>query len=157
MRMLLQRVSSASVTVDGRVTGAIEHGLVLFLGIGREDTEEHGAYLLDKLLNLRIFEDGAGKMNRTLQEIAGGLLIVSQFTLYANVSRGRRPSFDQAASPEDAHKLYDYFVDLAKTKMANVHTGVFQANMTVTVANQGPVSIYHDSVDKFMNKSHAVK
>lgn len=155
--MLLQRVSSASVTVDGRVTGAIENGLVLFLGIGREDSEEHAAYLLDKLLNLRIFEDEAGKMNWTLQQIGGGLLIVSQFTLYANVLRGRRPSFDQAAAPEDARKLYDYFVDLAKTKMANVHTGVFQANMTVTVANAGPVSIFHDSVDKFMNKSHAVR
>jgi D-aminoacyl-tRNA deacylase len=155
--MLLQRVSSASVTVEGRVTGAIERGLVLFLGVGREDNEEHAAYLLDKLLNLRIFEDDAGKMNRTLLQIAGGLLIVSQFTLYADVRRGRRPSFDQAAAPEQARKLYDYFVDLAKTRMANVHTGIFQADMIVNVANEGPVSIYHDSVDKFMNKSHSVR
>jgi D-aminoacyl-tRNA deacylase len=157
MRMLLQRVSSASVTVNGEVTGAVGKGLVVFLGIGREDSEEHASYLLDKVVNLRVFEDVAGKMNRTVQEIGGGILIVSQFTLYADLRRGRRPSFDQAAPPEEARKLYDYFVNLAKEKMANVHTGVFQAHMIVTVANEGPVSIFHDSVDKFTIKSHAVR
>ena len=155
--MLLQRVSSASVTVDGLVTGAIGKGLVLFLGIGKEDTEEHATYLVDKLLNLRIFEDAAGKMNLTLLETSGALLIVSQFTLFADLSRGRRPSFEQAAPPETARKLYNYFVEFAKSKLIYVQTGVFQAEMTVSVANQGPVTIYYDSVDKFKNKSHAVR
>ena len=157
MRMLLQRVSSASVTVDDQTMGAIGKGLVLFLGIGREDSEEQASYLLDKLVNLRVFEDDAGKMNRTLLEISGGLLIISQFTLYADVRRGRRPSFDQAAPPELARKLYEYFVSLAKARLGNVHTGVFQAHMIVSVVNEGPVSIFHDSIDKFMNKSHAVR
>jgi len=155
--MLLQRVSSASVTVDGRITGAIGRGIVLFLGVGLEDTEEHATYLVDKLLNLRIFEDAAGKMNLTLLDVSGGLLIVSQFTLYADLSRGRRPSFEQAAPPQIARELYNYFVDFAKCKLANVQTGVFQAEMTVSVVNQGPVSIYYDTVDKFRNKSHAVR
>ncbi len=157
MRMLLQRVSSASVTVEGEVTGAIGRGLLLFLGIAPEDSEIQAAYLLDKTLNLRIFEDDAGKMNRSLRDIAGGLLIVSQFTLYADIRRGRRPGFDQAAPPEHARKLYDYFVNNAKSVFANVQTGVFQAHMTVSLANEGPVSIFHDSIDKLVNKSHAVR
>ena len=157
MRMILQRVSSASVTVEGEVTGAIGRGLLLFLGIEREDSEIQAAYLLDKTLNLRIFEDDAGKMNRTLIDIAGGLLIVSQFTLYADLRRGRRPGFDRAAPPEHARKLYDYFVKTAKSQFADVQTGVFQAHMTVSLVNDGPVSIFHDSIDKFMNKSHAVR
>jgi D-tyrosyl-tRNA(Tyr) deacylase len=157
MRMLLQRVSSASVTVNGEVKGEIQKGLVVFLGVGLDDNREHAGYLLDKLLNLRIFEDDAGKMNRTVQDIDGGLLIVSQFTLYANIRHGRRPGFDQAAPPEMARKLYDYFVNSAKSRMVDVHTGIFQATMTVTLANEGPVSIFHDSIDKLMIKSHAVR
>lgn len=155
MRMLLQRVSSASVTVDARVTGAIGSGLLLFLGIGMGDSEEQADYVLDKTLNLRIFEDDAGKMNRTLIDVEGGLLIVSQFTLYADIRRGRRPGFDRAAPPAEARKLYDYFVDKAKCRMSNVQTGVFQAQMIVTLVNEGPITIFHDSIDKFGNKSHA--
>jgi D-aminoacyl-tRNA deacylase len=157
MRMLLQRVSSASVTVDGQVTGAIGRGLVLFLGIGRDDNEEHALYLLDKTLNLRIFEDDAGKMNRSLLEIDGGLLVISQFTLYAGILRGRRPSFDQAATPEQARKLYDHFVAIAKSRLTVVQTGTFQAHMIVSLANEGPVSIFHDSVDKIPNKSQPMR
>ena len=157
MRMLLQRVSSASVTVDGVVAGKIGKGLLLFLGIGREDSEEQAAYLLDKSINLRVFEDDSGKMNRSLLEIGGGLLIVSQFTLYAGIDRGRRPGFDQAAPPELARRLYDYFVNIAKSRIANVQTGVFQAHMTVTIANEGPVTIFHDSIDNRLNKSHSLK
>ncbi|MFN0103551.1 MAG: D-aminoacyl-tRNA deacylase [Bryobacteraceae bacterium] len=157
MRMLLQRVTSASVTVDGEVTGEIGEGLLLLLGIGAGDSEDHAVYLLEKTLNLRVFEDTQGKMNRTVQEIGGGLLIVSQFTLYADIRRGRRPGFDQAAPPEKARKLYDYFVNSAKTRMANIQTGLFQAHMTVKLVNDGPVTIFHDSIDKFGNKSHAVR
>jgi D-tyrosyl-tRNA(Tyr) deacylase len=157
MRMLLQRVSSASVTVDDEVTGAIAKGLVLFLGIGQDDTEVHADYLLEKLINLRIFEDEAGKMNRSLQEIGGGLLIISQFTLFADIRRGRRPSFDRAATQDKARILYNYFVNAAKTRLTNVETGVFQAHMDVRLTNDGPVTIFHDSIDKFDNRSHSVR
>lgn len=155
--MLLQRVSSASVTVDGELAGGIGKGLLLFLGIGKEDSEEEARYLLDKSINLRLFADDSGRMNRSLLEIEGGLLIVSQFTLYAAIGGGRRPGFDQAAPPDRARKLYDYFVELAKSRIVNVQTGVFQAHMTVTLANDGPVSIFHDSIDKRLNKSHPLK
>lgn len=155
--MLLQRVSSASVTVDGEVTGAIQNGLVLFLGIGRDDSEEHAHYLLEKVINLRIFEDEAGKMNRTIEETNGGLLIISQFTLYGDIRRGRRPSFDQAAPPDKARMLYTFFVNVARTRLTNIQTGVFQAHMDVRLTNDGPVTIFHDSIDKFMNRSHAVR
>ncbi len=157
MRMLLQRVSSASVTVDGAVTGGIAQGLVLFLGIGGDDNKAHAVYLLEKVLNLRIFQDTGGKMNRSLLDIGGGLLIVSQFTLYADIRRGRRPGFDQAAPPDKARALYEYFVDLAKTHPIIVQTGVFQAHMDVSLVNDGPVTIFHDSIDKFGDKSHAGK
>lgn len=157
MRMLLQRVSSASVTVEGETTGAIGKGLVLFLGIGQDDTEEHAGYLLEKLVNLRIFEDEAGKMNQNLQDVGGGLLIISQFTLFADIRRGRRPSFDRAAPQDKARMLYNYFVNVAKTRLTNVGTGVFQAHMDVTLTNDGPVTIFHDSIDKFDNTSHSVR
>ena len=149
MRMLLQRVSSAGVTVDGNTVGEIAAGIVLFLGIGREDSEEHAQYLLDKAINLRIFEDDYGRMNHSLLDTGGGLLIVSQFTLYADIRRGRRPGFDDAATPEKARQLYDYFVELAKIRLTNVQTGVFQARMAVRLENIGPVTIHHDSIDKF--------
>jgi D-aminoacyl-tRNA deacylase len=157
MRILLQRVSSASVTVDCEIVGEIGEGLLVFLGIGHEDSEDHATYLVEKLLNLRIFEDESGKMNRTVTEIGGGLLIVSQFTLYADIRRGRRPGFDNAAPPEAAKNLYEFFVNYAKTRHANVATGVFQAHMDVSLVNNGPVTVFHDSIDKFGDKSHSVK
>lgn len=157
MRILLQRVSSASVTVAGEVVGEIGSGLLAFVGIGHGDTEEHADYLLEKMINLRLFEDAGGKMNLSVEDIGGGVLIVSQFTLYADIRKGRRPSFDNAASPEVAKRLYEYFVNQAKSRVANVATGVFQADMLVRLANDGPVTVFHDSVDKFGNKSQPVK
>ncbi len=157
MRILLQRVSSASVTVAEEVVGEIGRGLLVFVGIGHGDTEEHAEYLVEKAINLRLFEDAAGKMNLSVRDTGGGLLIVSQFTLYADIRRGRRPSFDNAAHPEVAKKLYEYFVNQARIRVTNVATGVFQADMMVRLANDGPVTVFHDSVDKFGNKSQPVK
>lgn len=157
MRILLQRVSSASVTVDGEIVGEIGRGLLVFVGVGRDDTEEHAIYLAEKLLNLRIFEDDAGKMNLTVADVGGGLLLVSQFTLFADIRRGRRPGFDDAAPPETARKLYEFFVNYAQNRHPLVQTGVFQAHMSVSLVNEGPVTIYHDSIDKFGVKSHSVK
>lgn len=157
MRILLQRVSSASVAVNGEVTGAIGKGIVVFLGIAAEDREEDALYLLEKCLNIRIFEDDGGKMNLSLQEVGGGLLIISQFTLYGNLRRGRRPSFDAAAPPEKARVLYDYFVNAAKSRLDNIGTGVFQAHMDVSLVNDGPVTLFHDSIDKFGDKSQPVR
>jgi D-tyrosyl-tRNA(Tyr) deacylase len=157
MRILLQRVSSASVTVAEEVVGEIGRGLLVFVGIGHGDTEEHAEYLVEKAINLRLFEDAAGKMNLSVRDTGGGLLIVSQFTLYADIRRGRRPSFDNAAHPEVAKKLYEYFVNQARIRVTNVATGVFQADMMVRLANDGPVTVFHDSVDKFGNKSKPVK
>lgn len=157
MRILLQRVSSASVTVDGAITGEIGSGLLIFLGVGRGDTEEHADYLLEKMLALRIFKDAQGKMNLSLPDTGGAMLIVSQFTLYADISRGRRPGFDQAAPPELARHLYSYFVDRARARLPKVATGIFGADMSVQIVNDGPVTIFADTLDKFNDKSHAVK
>lgn len=145
MRMLIQRVSEAAVTVDGRTAGSIRTGLLVFLGVGRNDTSAGADYLVDKLLGLRVFPDEAGKMNRSVSEACGALLIVSQFTLYGDCRKGRRPSFDQAAPPELAHSLYDYFVQAARRGPVPVETGVFQAAMEVKLVNQGPVTILIDS------------
>jgi len=143
--MLIQRVSEAAVTVDGRTAGSIRTGLLVFLGVGRNDTSAGADYLVDKLLGLRVFPDEAGKMNRSVSEACGALLIVSQFTLYGDCRKGRRPSFDQAAPPELAHSLYDYFVQAARRGPVPVETGVFQAAMEVKLVNQGPVTILIDS------------
>jgi D-tyrosyl-tRNA(Tyr) deacylase len=121
---------------------------VVFLGIGKLDTEEEADYLLDKLLGLRIFPDDQGKMNRSVQEAGGSLLIVSQFTLYGDCRRGRRPSFDQAAPPDRAMALYNYFVEAARRGPVAVETGVFQATMRVHLVNEGPVTILIDSADR---------
>ena len=148
MRLLIQRVSSANVKVDGNVRGAIDVGLLVLLGISRSDTPEEAEYCAAKLLGLRIFPDGAGKMNRSVVDVGGALLIVSQFTLYGDCRRGRRPAFDQAAPPAEAQALYNYFVDILKRGPVPVETGVFQAEMEVSLVNQGPVTIWIDTSDR---------
>jgi D-tyrosyl-tRNA(Tyr) deacylase len=148
MRLLIQRVSEATVTVDGRVTGSVRTGLLVFLGVARNDTNADADYLVDKVLGLRVFPDEAGKMNRSVTEAGGALLIVSQFTLYGDCRKGRRPSFDQAAPPGLALSLYEYFVQAAGMGPVPVETGVFQATMEVTLVNQGPVTIFIDSAER---------
>lgn len=132
---------------DG-VTGSIRAGLLVFLGVSRTDTVEDADYLTGKLLGLRIFPDEEGKMNRNVQEADGSLLIVSQFTLYGDCRKGRRPSFDQAAPPDQAQDLYNYFVESAKRGPVPVETGVFQAIMQVHIVNDGPVTILIDSAER---------
>ena len=148
MRLVLQRVTRASVDVEGSTAGSIRTGVVAFLGISKSDTSGDVDYLLDKLLGLRIFPDDAGKMNRNVQDAGGALLIVSQFTLYADCRKGRRPGFDQAAPPEQAKVLYDYFVESARRGPVPVETGVCQATMDVHIVNHGPVTIVIDSADR---------
>ncbi|HLI84507.1 MAG TPA: D-aminoacyl-tRNA deacylase [Bryobacteraceae bacterium] len=148
MRLVIQRVSEASVTVDRVITGAITGGLLVLLGIGKTDTEADADYLLDKLLGLRIFPDENGKMNRNIQEAGGSLLVVSQFTLYADCRKGRRPSFDPAAPPDQALALYSYFLEAARRGPVPVASGVFQASMQVRLVNEGPVTILIDSADR---------
>jgi D-aminoacyl-tRNA deacylase len=145
MRAVIQRVTEARVSVDGATQGAIGTGLLVLLGVSRSDTVEDAAYLCDKIAGLRIFPDADGKMNRNVQEAAGSLLIVSQFTLYGDCRRGRRPSFDEAAPPDRAQKLYEHFVELAKKTPVPVETGVFQASMQVQLVNDGPVTILLDT------------
>ena len=145
MRIVLQRAKHAQVTVEGRVTGLIEKGLVVFVGVGKEDEPEDADILVDKLTHLRIFNDSEGKMNLNVQQAGGSLLVVSQFTLYADIRRGRRPSFDAAAAPEKAQLLYEYFVATAKSKGLHVETGVFRASMEVRLLNDGPVTLFCDS------------
>jgi D-tyrosyl-tRNA(Tyr) deacylase len=137
----VQRVSQASVTVEERVTGAIGAGLLVLLGVSREDDEARTVWLVDKILGLRIFEDEAGKMNLSLLETGGALLVVSQFTLYGDTRKGRRPSFDAAAPPECARRLYEFFVDTARRRGVQVETGEFQAMMRVSLVNEGPVTL----------------
>jgi D-tyrosyl-tRNA(Tyr) deacylase len=148
MRLVLQRVTSASVNVQDRTVGSIGTGLLVFLGVSKLDTVSEADYLLEKLLGLRIFPDDAGKMNRSVVEASGALLIVSQFTLYGDCRRGRRPSFDEAAPPDQAKTLYDYFVECARRKSVPVETGVFQASMEVHIVNDGPVTFVIDSQDR---------
>lgn len=148
MRLVIQRVREARVTVNDGVTGSIRTGLLVFLGVSRTDTVEDADYLTGKLLGLRIFPDEDGKMNRNVQEAGGSLLIVSQFTLYGDCRKGRRPSFDQAAPPDQAQDLYNYFVESAKRGPVPVETGVFQAMMQVHIVNDGPVTILIDSAER---------
>ena len=145
MRVVIQRVSQARVVADGRTTGAIASGLLVFLGVARYDTRADADYLADKLTGLRIFPDDAGKMNRSVLETGGGLLIVSQFTLYGDCRRGRRPGFDLAAPAEEARTLYDYFVGACRKRGVPVETGIFQASMAVELINDGPVTIICES------------
>lgn len=145
MRAVLQRVSRAAVRVDGAVTGAIGTGLVVFLGIGRGDTSADAEFLVDRIVGLRIFADSEGKMNLNLDQAGGALLVVSQFTLYADTRKGRRPSFLDAAPPDEAIPLYERFLELARERNVIVQTGVFAAMMEVELVNDGPVTIVIDS------------
>lgn len=147
MRALVQRVSEASVTVDGKVAGQIGRGLVVFAGFGHSDTQQRVEQLAHKIARLRIFPDSAGKMNVSLQDIEGELLIVSQFTLYAETRKGNRPSYSRAARPEVAEHLYRHFVEICRGFGLSVATGVFQAHMQVCLTNDGPVTILCDSDD----------
>jgi len=141
MRALLQRVTQASVVVEGSVVGEIGAGLLILLGVARPDTAADAEYLADKVLNLRIFSDAEGKMNRSLLDIGGSLLVVSQFTLYGDCRKGRRPGFDAAAPPDQARALYESFVEIARRSGLRVEAGVFQAHMEVTLVNDGPVTL----------------
>lgn len=145
MRIVLQRVTGASVTVDGQITGSIGKGIVAFLGVGVDDEARDASYLAAKIANLRIFEDGEGKFNRSLLEIGGEVLVVSQFTLYGDCRHGRRPSFSLAAPPEKARQLYELFITLLREKELQVATGIFQARMQIDLANDGPVTFCLDS------------
>jgi D-aminoacyl-tRNA deacylase len=141
MKLVLQRVSEASVSVDGTVRGSIRHGLVVFLCVEKEDTEAEADRYAMKVATLRIFDDAAGKMNLSLQEIKGEVLLVSQFTLAADAEKGRRPSFDRAAPPETALRLYEYFAKKLRHDGIHVACGVFQARMKIALVNEGPVTI----------------
>ena len=145
MRIVIQRVSQAKVTVEGKEVGAIGPGLCLFLGVAKGDTEEDSTYLVQKSVELRIFEDDEGKFNRTLLDMGGEILVVSQFTLYGDCTKGRRPSFSHAASPEVAEGLYQQFVQKLREKGLKVATGQFQAKMEVSLVNSGPVTFIIDS------------
>jgi D-tyrosyl-tRNA(Tyr) deacylase len=145
LRAVVQRVTRARVTVDARVAGEIQTGLLVMLGVGREDSSESARYLADKIANLRIFADDAGKMNRSLLDVDGSALVVSQFTLYGDTRGGRRPSYIRALPPEDASRLYEEFVRCLHSLGIRVETGVFQAHMKVELVNDGPVTILLDS------------
>ncbi|MCC6539356.1 MAG: D-tyrosyl-tRNA(Tyr) deacylase [Bryobacterales bacterium] len=145
MKAVVQRVRRAQVTVAGEVTGKIGPGLAVLLGVGRDDSESDADYLVEKILHLRIFEDNAGKMNDSLMDAGGGILVVSQFTLYGDVRKGRRPSFEKAARPEEARRLYDYFLAQVRGRGLDVQAGIFQAEMQLELVNDGPVTILCES------------
>lgn len=145
MRAVIQRVSRASVSVDGEIVGSIGKGLVVLLGVSVRDGETDLRYVVDKTLNLRIFDDAEGTMNLSAKDVSAGLLVVSQFTLYGDTRRGRRPSYIDAAQPAIAKKLYEAFVDQCRGELSKVETGRFQAMMHVELVNDGPVTIIIDS------------
>ena len=145
----MQRVTRASVTIDGEVVGEIGNGLVVLLGVARDDTKEDADYLSAKIVALRIFDDKEGRMNVSLKDIAGGLLVVSQFTLYGDVRRGLRPSWSDAGAPEIAEPLYEYFVESSRKLLATVETGSFRKMMQVELVNDGPVTLLLDSRKNF--------
>ncbi len=152
MRIILQRVSRAHVSVDGLKTGSIAGGLVILIAVGRGDSEEDSEFLADKIMNLRIFGDESGKMNLNLNAACGSLLVISQFTLYGECLKGRRPSFDLAASADKAKSLYEHFVETLRASGAHVETGVFQAHMEVELVNDGPVTLILDSADQLSSR-----
>ncbi|HYS42824.1 MAG TPA: D-aminoacyl-tRNA deacylase [Geobacteraceae bacterium] len=148
MKAVIQRVSSARVDVEGTTVGTIGQGVLVLLGVEKGDGERDADWLADKIVNLRIFEDDAGKMNLALREIGGALLAVSQFTLAGNCAKGRRPSFDSAAPPVEANRLYEYFVARVRALGVSVETGIFQAMMAVSLVNDGPVTFVLESREK---------
>lgn len=145
MRLLVQRVSSASVEVSGQLAGAVGHGLLVLVGVGQGDAESDAVFLSKKLCGLRIFEDDQGKMSLSVRDIGGSLLLVSQFTLYADCRRGNRPSFDPAMEPVGARRLFERFVELCQAEGIPAQTGVFAAEMRVSLVNEGPVTIFLES------------
>lgn len=145
----MQRVSRASVSVDGAVVGSIGRGLLVLLGVGTGDTDEDADFLAEKVVNLRVFPDAAGQMNRSLLDVGGSLLVVSQFTLYGDARKGRRPSYVDAAPPEEANRLYERFVGRVRPTGLEVATGVFRAMMDVALVNEGPVTLLLDSRRQF--------
>jgi len=145
MKAVIQRVVKASVEIEGKMIAAIERGLLVLLGVEKGDTESDATWLAEKIVNLRIFEDGGGKMNMSVLEIGGKALVVSQFTVAGNCVKGRRPSFDSAASPGIAMLLYERFIDEIKNRNVSVEKGVFQANMQVFLINDGPVTFILES------------
>jgi D-tyrosyl-tRNA(Tyr) deacylase len=149
MRAVVQRVSRAKVTINGGITGEIRLGLLVLLAVGQEDTEADVSYMAEKIAGLRIFEDQDGKMNRSVAEVAGSVLAVSQFTLYGDVRRGKRPSFDAAAPPESARRFYELFVERIRAAGLRCETGRFQEMMQVELVNEGPVTILLDSGKQF--------
>ena len=149
MRAVIQRVSRAKVSVNSWTAGEIGLGLLVLLGVGREDSEEDVDYLAEKTAGLRIFEDADGKMNRSVLDVGGSVLVVSQFTLYGDVRRGKRPSFDEAAAPENAKRLYEVFVERIRAAGLRCETGRFQEMMQVELINEGPVTILLDSSKRF--------
>lgn len=149
MRAVVQRVSRCRVTVAGETTGEIGRGLLVLLGVGRNDAESAADYLVEKILGLRIFEDAEGKMNLSVRDVGGAAMAVSQFTLYGDVRRGKRPSFDAAARPEEARRLYEYFVEKMRAAGVRCETGRFQEMMEVELVNEGPVTVLLDSEKAF--------
>ncbi len=149
MRVVIQRVSQASVTVDGNITGQIDRGLLVFLGIGKDDDQADIGFLADKIVNLRIFPDDDGKMNLSVKDIGGGILLISQFTLFGDCRKGRRPDFTAAGNPQSAGTLYEQMIDTLKTKNLPVQTGIFAAHMDIQSTNDGPVTLLIDSKKTF--------
>ncbi|MGN0245042.1 MAG: D-aminoacyl-tRNA deacylase [Lachnospiraceae bacterium] len=149
MKFVIQNVLNASVSVDQKIVGQINQGYVVFIGISNDDNEETANKMIQKMLNLRIFQDENGKTNLSLEQISGDLMLVSQFTLYADCKHGNRPSFIKAGKPEHAQKLYDYIIEQCKLKVPNVQTGIFGADMKVSLINDGPFTIVLDSAELF--------
>ncbi|MFZ2062989.1 MAG: D-aminoacyl-tRNA deacylase [Candidatus Binatus sp.] len=148
MRAVVQRVSRGEVRIEGRVAGRIGRGLVVLLGVAGGDGEADAAFLVDRIVGMRVFADDAGKMNLSIAQVDGAMLVVSQFTLLADTNSGRRPSFTKAAAPDEARRLYEHFLSLARTRDVKVETGEFGATMEVDLVNDGPVTIILDSREK---------
>ena len=148
MKMVIQRVNHASVTIDGKVNGAIEKGFLVLLGVGQDDTEEIADKYVKKMVGLRIFDDEEGKTNLSLDQVGGSVLLISQFTLYANCKKGYRPSFIEAGDPARAESLYEYVIAKTKESVPNVQTGIFGAEMKVELENDGPFTIVLEGLEK---------